>query len=148
MRKRVLLSALSLMSALSAFCQQPVKWSFHSKKLSGLLYDIQMTAEIASPWHLYSQFTPEGGPLPTKISFNKNPFLLTEGLTREQGALQQKHEEVFGVDVKYFNNEVNFVQRVRLKKAIKTSMTGKLQFMVCNDQQCLPPTTIEFSVAL
>jgi len=61
-----------------------------------------------------------------------------------------KHEEVFGVDVKYFEGKVDFVQRVKLRGSAKNEFfPGTVEFMVCNDQQCLPPTTgRKFMVAL
>jgi thiol:disulfide interchange protein DsbD len=55
---------------------------------------------------------------------------------------------VFGVDVKYFSGKVDFVQLVKLKSKAKTNFTGSVEFMVCNDQQCLPPATQKFSIAL
>jgi hypothetical protein len=70
------------------------------------------------------------------------------GDVKENGKLLIKHEEVFGVDVKYFEGKVDFVQRIKLKGSAKTNFTGTVDFMVCNDQQCLPPATQKFSIAL
>src|SRR5258706_15951491 len=54
--------------------QNPVKWSFEAKKTGDKVYELRLTAAVNDPWHIYSQFTPDGGPQPTKISFNKNPL--------------------------------------------------------------------------
>jgi thiol:disulfide interchange protein DsbD len=86
--------------------------------------------------------------VPTKISFIKNPLLVIDGETKEKGKMISKYEKVFGVDVKYFNDTVHFVQTVKLKNNVKTSVSGTIEFMVCNDKQCLPPQTIAFSVKL
>src|SRR3546814_13088868 len=51
----------------------------------------------------------------------------------------------FGIEVAYFSNEAVFEQRVRLKKPAAT-VNGVLEFMVCDDQRCLPPTEVEFSI--
>jgi hypothetical protein len=59
-----------------------------------------------------------------------------------------KHETVFGVDVKYFDGKVDFVQKVKLKGTAKTNFTGSVTFMVCNDEQCLPAATQKFSLYL
>jgi len=75
-------------------------------------------------------------------------LLLMDGNTKEVGNMVTKHEEVFGVDTKYYADRVEFVQTVKLKAKAKTNASGQLQFMVCNDQQCLPPTTVNFSVGL
>jgi thiol:disulfide interchange protein DsbD len=71
-----------------------------------------------------------------------------DGTPKEDGKMVTRYEEVFGVDTKYYADKVEFVQTVKLKGKAKTNATGKLEYMVCNDQQCLPPTTISFNVAL
>ncbi len=65
--------------------------------------------DISPPWHTYSQFTAEGGPLSTKFSFSKNPLYKLEGKVKENGKMITKHESVFGVDVNYFERSVDFV---------------------------------------
>jgi len=104
--------------------------------------------DINNPWHTYSQFTPDGGPVATKFSFAKNPLYTLDGSVKENGKLIKKFESVFGVDVKYFSEKVDFVQVVKLKTSAKTNFSGSVEFMVCNDQQCLPPATQKFSIAL
>ncbi len=128
--------------------QTPYTWSFRAKKVSDKTYEIHCVADVQAPWHTYSQFTPDGGPLPTKFTFSKNPLYSLDGVVKENGKLIVKHEDVFGVDVKYFEGEVDFVQRVKIKGSAKTNFSGTVEFMVCNEQQCLPPATQKFSVAL
>jgi thiol:disulfide interchange protein DsbD len=128
--------------------QKPVTWSFSSKKINATTYDVHLTATINSGWHTYSQTTPEGGPVPTAITFTKNPLLTLQGAAKEVGKLEQKHEAIFGVDVKQFSNKVDFVQTVKLKGGAKTSVAGTIEYMVCNDKQCLPPATQKFTIAL
>jgi hypothetical protein len=52
------------------------------------------------------------------------------------------------VTVKQFSNKIDFVQKITLKKPVKTNVGGTIYFMVCNDHECLPPVTIPFSVSL
>jgi hypothetical protein len=139
---------LVLAGWIQAGAQAPYTWSFSAKKVSEGTYEIHCTANISAPWHTYSQFTPDGGPVPTKFSFTKNPLYTLDGDTKEDGKLVTKHETVFGIDVKYFDGEVDFVQKIKLKTAAKTNFTGSVTFMVCNDEQCLPPATQKFSVQL
>lgn len=128
--------------------QSPVSWNFTSKKTGDKEYEIHITASVNNPWHIYSQNTPDGGPLPTKISFNKNPLISVEGKIDELGKLIKKYEDVFGVDVKYFDGNVEFTQKIKVKANVKTSINGTVIFMVCNDEQCLPPTNKSFSIEL
>ena len=127
---------------------QVVKWNFSAKKIADKTYEVTMTAAVQSPWHIYSQTTPDGGPLPTKITYSKNPLITIEGAAKESGKVITKHEEVFGVDVIYFDGNVIFTQTVKLKTNAKTNLSGRFEYMVCNDAQCLPPTTVNFSVPL
>lgn len=138
-------------TTLSAFAQKenPVKWSFESHKKSDKEYQVVLIATFAKPWHVYSQFTPDGGPLPTKISFSASPLLLVEGSIKENGTLQTKHDASFGVDVRYFSDKVEFVQTVKVRAAtVKTDIRGVIEYMVCNDTKCLPPTKQAFDIKL
>lgn len=139
---------LALMEWAGAQMKDPVQWAFTAKKIDASTYEVHLTATIDDGWHVYSQTTPDGGPTPTSIAFAKNPLLVLEGTAKEVGKLDQKHEELFGVDVKQFSNKVDFVQVVKLKGKAKTSLNGSVDFMTCNDNQCLPPQTQKFSIAL
>lgn len=133
---------------LFAQIQNPVSWSATSKKIADKTYEIHLTANIDNGWHTYSQTTPDGGPFPTSITFTKNPFLTLDGKTKEVGKLEKHYEPLFGVDVKQFSDKVDFVQTIKLKAPVKTSVNVAVEFMVCNDKQCLPPSTRKFTVAL
>jgi hypothetical protein len=132
----------------TAQTQDPVKWTYTSKKIDATKYEVHLIASIESGWHIYSQTTPDGGPLPTTITFSKNPLVTMVGSIKEIGKLEKHNEPLFGVDVKQFSNKVDFVQVIKTKGNAKTSVTGTVEFMVCNDTQCLPPKTEKFSVSL
>jgi DsbC/DsbD-like thiol-disulfide interchange protein len=132
----------------SAQMAHPVKWAFTAKKIDGSRYEIHLTAALEKGWHIYSQNTPDDGPIPTSIHFKKNPLLTLQGRAKEMGKLEQHLEPLFGVEVKQFSNKVEWVQVVQLKKKVKTNLAGTVEFMVCNNQECLPPSSVPFSVAL
>ena len=52
------------------------------------------------------------------------------------------------VPVVYFSNEVQFVKRITVKGNVKTNVAGTIEFMVCNDNKCLPPTKQSFDIKL
>ena len=126
----------------------PVQWSFASKKINETTFEISLTATLQPAWHIYSQTTPDGGPSATVISFTKNPLITMDGEAKEVGKLEQHHEELFGVDVKQFSNKVVFVQTVKRKAKAKTAVTGTIDYMTCNNRECLPPRTQKFSIVL
>jgi Disulphide bond corrector protein DsbC len=135
--------------AFNSFSQikNPTTLAFSAIK-KGANYEVIIKATIAKPWHMYSQKTPSGGPLPTKISFNKNPLITIVGNTKEVGKLEKINDKNFGVDVLYFSNEVIFSQIVKVKAGVKTNITGTIEYMVCDDSQCLPPTKKPFDIKL
>ena len=139
---------LIIVSAMNAQVKSPVQWSFSSKKINATTYEVHLTASIESAWHIYSQTTPEGGPVPTSIEYLQNPLLTLDGATKEVGKLEQHNEPLFGVDVKQFSNKVDFVQLVKLKGKAKTALNGSIEFMTCNDHECLPPKSVKFSVSI
>ena len=86
--------------------------------------------------------------MPTSVTFNANPLITTQGSAKENGKLEKRNEPIFGVDVMQYSNTVSFVQTLKLKSTVKTAVTGSVEFMVCNDTQCLPPKTEKFSIPL
>ena len=146
--KNLLLCLLYLTGPIIAIGQEEVRWTFTAKKTAGNTYDVQISAIMAESWCIYSKDTPDGGPLPTTITFGNNPMIARNGGIKEVGALKTKHEEIFDVDVQYYKNRVMFVQSVTLKKPIKTKITGSVEFMACNEVQCLSPKTIPFIITL
>jgi hypothetical protein len=128
--------------------KNPVKWSFAVKKIDQVSYEVSLTATVDPGWHVYSQTTPDGGPSATVISFTQNPLIVLDGPVKEVGKLEQKYEELFGVNVKQFSNKVTFVQTVKLKGKAKTAINGTIEFMSCNNKECLPPANQKFSISL
>lgn len=147
MMKKYLLLVLAVVGFAGAFAQEkPVKWAFTAKKIAEKTYEVHLTATIEGDWHIYSQNVGVDGPVPTTVSFNKNPLLTVDGKPKELGKLIKKKEEVWDGVVNYYEHTVNFVQVVKVKGAAKTNLAGKVEYMVCNDEKCLPPAEISFSV--
>ncbi len=147
--KKIFTTLLFLVAVVFAFAQseKQVKWSFESKKISADTYEVLMTAAVGGNYHIYSQDAGDG-PLPTSFEFTKNPLLSLNGQVKENGRLVKKYEEVFKSDVRYFEKTVTFVQQVKVKGKAKTSLAGKVEFIVCNDRECLPPSTVNFKIAV
>jgi len=149
MKKQIVVGCYLLaLTSLAAGQSIPGQWNFTAKKISAKEYEIHYSVKVNSPWHIYSQFTPEGGPIATSFTINKNPLLIINSKPKEVGTIKTKHEEIFGIDVKYFEGSVDFVQRVLVKSTAKTILKGSVEFMLCNDGQCLPPTTQNFSIPI
>ncbi len=137
-----------LLSTINAFSQGPVSLSYRAQKLANNTYELHITASIQDGWHLYSQFSDDKGGVPASIHFTKNPLVIFEGKVKEEGKLKSNFEELFGVTVKYFEDKVDFVQVIKLKGKLKTNIAGTISYMVCNDKECMPPTTKKFSILI
>jgi hypothetical protein len=149
--KRVLGLVIILFSLhTSVFAQQGsakmVKWNFTSKKISDKTYEVHFSAMIDGRYHIYAQNVGVDGPVPTSFTFTKNPLITFSGKVKEIGKVVKKHEAVWDGDVNYYEKMVEFVQTIQLKSKVKTNVGGKVEFMVCDDKQCLPPSEVDFKI--
>ncbi len=124
---------------------EPVKWSFSSNIISDKEAELIITAKIDKGWHVYSQFIEEGGPIPTSFTFKSSPDYKLIGKVSESPKAITAMDKTFDMKISYHENQVTFKQKIRLNKP-KTSVSGSLEFMVCNDERCLPPTEVEFKI--
>lgn len=131
---------------LCAFAQieAPVKWSYAAKKTGPAEAVVFIKATIEPGWHIYSLNTKDGGPIKTSFIFNKSTTYSTVGKPMEPKPTVH-YEKSFGMNVSYFEKEVVFQQKIKLKKAA-TTVKGTLEFMTCNDHKCLPPADIAFNI--
>lgn len=146
--KKTILFGLAVFagSLVMAQSSKEVSWNYTAKKIGDKTYEIHMTATIGGNYHMYAQDAGGEGPIPTTFTFTKNPLFTTDGKVKEVGQLVKKMETAWGHDVKYYEKTVDFVQVVKLKSNVKTNLAGKVEFMVCNDQQCLPPADVDIKV--
>ncbi|QDO95485.1 thiol:disulfide interchange protein [Formosa sediminum] len=125
----------------------PVKWSTSVEKLSDTEYNLITTAKIDSGWHLYSQTVPEGGPIATTFIYDNSEETFTlKGNTIEEAG-HTIEDPVFEMEIKFFEGEAKFIQKINVSKPTPT-LLGFVEFMVCDDTRCLPPTEIELEFHL
>ncbi|NOT92834.1 protein-disulfide reductase DsbD domain-containing protein [Ferruginibacter sp.] len=145
--KKLGLGLLLIFFALVADAQK-ITWTYSAKKIAGDKYELHLIANPPVGWHIYSQTTPDGGPVPTTFTFNKNALVTVTGTVKEKGKLVTYYDKNFKVNVKYFEGKVDFVQVVTIKGKIKTNVSGEIESMICNDRTCMPPTSEKFNIAL
>lgn len=129
--------------------QNPVTWKAAVEKKNDSIYDLVFTAILEPGWHLYSQEEVEtGGPLPTEFSFDSetgNYELVGKTVEPDGVAL---FDPVFEMDIKYFEDEVDFVQTIKIEPGKNPVVEASVFFMVCDEEQCLAPETVPFTVSL
>jgi hypothetical protein len=142
----LLLPALFFLGVAAAQSSKQVQWNYSVKKIGNNTYEVHLAATINGDYHLYAQDAGGEGPVPTSFTFSKNPLITLNGKVKESGNLISKYETAWKHDVKYYEKTVDFIQVIKLKANVKTDFAGKVEFMVCNDKQCLPPAEIEIKV--
>ena len=143
-----LLAVVCITLSAAAQIQDPVDWSYSVKKLSADTYTFTATANIEGDWHIYSQTTGKGGPVPTKINFKKNPLITVVGATKEAGKVKQVYDELFKTNVRYIGETATYTQTIKVRAGVKTNISGSVEYMVCDDRQCLPPSKKTFDLKL
>ena len=139
-----LLAFFALVNSSFAQIHDPVKWSTSVEKISDTEYNLITTATIEAKWHLYSQNVPADGPIPTSFLFKKSADFKVVGKTLEDKGVTV-HDPVFDMEIKYFENKAVFKQRVKINNTKAFKILGEVEFMVCDDASCLPPTTIDLT---
>ena len=146
---KTVLFCLFLFGTTIASAQNPISWSFTSKKLTENSYEVKITATIERGWHLYSQIQPDDAiAMPTTFTITNNPLLEVVGKIKEVGKLEKFRDKELDLSANQYSEKVEFVQTVKLKGKAKTSYSGSVEFQTCDDKKCLPPKTVNFKVAL
>jgi thiol:disulfide interchange protein DsbD len=147
--KKIYLVLSFLLITTSIFSQiyDPVKWSTSVENVSENEYNLVINASIDMNWHLYSQNVPEDGPIPTTFIFQPSEGVELIGTPSEEEG-HTVDDPVFGMKIKYFENKAIFKQRVKVLNENAITILGEVEFMVCDDTNCLPPTLVdlEFSI--
>ncbi|WP_442587318.1 protein-disulfide reductase DsbD domain-containing protein [Pedobacter sp. AW31-3R] len=144
--KKLLLGIAVSMFSMAAHSQilKPVNWSYAAKRTSKTEATVFIKATIDAGWHLYSQNVKDGGPVKTTFTFPANSAYTVVGKTIEPKAIT-RYEDTFKMEVSFFEKTAVFQQKVKLKG--KTAVVkGTVEFMTCDDKQCLPPEEISFSI--
>lgn len=146
--KNIIFGTLALLASAPSFSQilDPVKWSYATKKTSENEAVVYLKATIEKGWHIYSQELAEGGPAKTNFNFAQSSSFKRMGKTVEPTPVTV-FEDVFKMEVSYFSNSVIFKQPIQLLED-SAVIKGTIEYMACNDAQCLPPKEVEFTVPI
>lgn len=147
MKKKIVSTCLFVLICLLpalAQIQEPIKFTTELNKLSETEAELVFKATIDPGWHLYSTELPEDGPVSATITFNKMEGAEPIGKLTPRGNVVEHFDSMFEMTLKYFENQGTFVQKVKLTGGAYT-LEGYLQYGACNDENCLPPTDVEFN---
>jgi len=146
MKKLITLLLIAFATIANAQIHNPVKWKTAVEKINDNEYYLVATASIEAGWKLYGQNIPPNGPVPTSFKYTQTPTFELVGKTEESKPIV-KHDKVFDMEIAYFYKQAVFKQRIKLLGEL-TSIKAEVEFMSCNDSNCLPPDTVDLEFFL
>ena len=143
--KKILSICLLLIAVVAqAQIQEPVKFKSELKTLAAGEAEIVFTATIDKGWHVYSTDLGEGGPISATFNVEKISGATVVGKLQPKGKEIASYDKLFEMNVRYFESTAQFVQKLKLTGG-DYKIEGFLEFGACNDENCLPPTQVEFN---
>lgn len=125
----------------------PVTWKATYTDLPNNEGEITFTATIEKKWHIYSQRPTDAGPIPTNFSVTPSNDYTALGKVQEENA-HEEYVKAFEAKVFVFENQAIFKQKIKHTNKKAFIIKASLEFMTCNDSQCLPPKTVTFDITI
>ena len=144
--RKILIVCLGWLCALTAAAQfqTPVKFSVKQNKISDTEVELVFTGQIDAGWHVYTTDIPEDGPTRAEITLEKQQGVKPKGKLKTKGKVHKAMDEMFGMELSYMEGTATFVQTLTITEE-KYEVAGYLTYGACNDENCIPPTDVEFS---
>lgn len=145
--KKVLSFMLLLMIAWAAEAQilTPVKWEIKLEDSDSFVKTLLFSAKLDNGWHLYDMNLPEGGPISTSFNYETLKGAKTVGSPVPSKKATTVYDEQFEMNLSWYAHEVSFTQKLEITNPKAFKVEGYVEFMACNDENCLPPDKESFS---
>ena len=137
-----LLTAILAMPVLAQI-QEPVKFNSELKRISETEAEIVLNAVIDKGWHVYSTELGDDGPISATFNVDNISGAEVDGKLLPQGNEIEEMDPIFEMKVRFFESKATFVQKIKITDE-KFSIKGYLEYGACNDENCLPPTSVDF----
>ena len=124
--------------------QTPVRFSVQQKRLSDNSLEVEFVGKADAGWHVYGTDIADGGPTRAELTLEKTVGLKPDGTLRATGSVHRAVDDLFEMEVSYMEGTVKFAQKFIITGP-KYEVAGYLTYGACNDQNCMPPTNVEFS---
>ena len=133
--------------AMTAFAQiqEPVRFTVEQKKVSADQVEIRFKADIQDGWHVYGPENAEDGPTAATFTLEKSKGVELKGALKVDGKIHRAMDEMFGMEVTYIEgNATSFVQVLTITDP-SYEVSGYLTYGACSNENCMPPTDVEFT---
>ncbi|MDR1004268.1 MAG: thiol:disulfide interchange protein, partial [Prevotellaceae bacterium] len=130
-------------TAVQAQIQEPVTFTAELKQVNDREAELVFTGVIEKGWHVYATELGDGGPISAALIAEQLEGATLDGTLKAIGEEKDSYDKLFDMNVRYFETAVTFVQRVALS-GDAFRIQGYLEYGACDDENCLPPTHVEF----
>ncbi|MGN0234332.1 MAG: protein-disulfide reductase DsbD family protein [Bacteroidaceae bacterium] len=141
----LLLAFVGLWVPCQAQFQSPVTFRVVDEKTPDGKLLVRFVGQVDAGWHVYATDIPEGGPTAASLTIEKVQGLRSEGNLRTVGDVHRAEDPMFGMEVSYMEGVATFEQTFVIT-AEEYSVEGYMTYGACNDENCIPPTDVEFSL--
>ncbi|MBO5886516.1 MAG: thioredoxin family protein [Bacteroidaceae bacterium] len=124
--------------------QTPVTIKASQNKVSDDVVEVVFRGTVDAGWHVYGTDFADGGPTRAELTLETQKGVKPDGKLRAVGNVQKKMDEMFGMEVSYMEGTAEFVQRFVITEP-EYEVSGYLTYGACNDENCMPPTNVEFN---
>ena len=124
--------------------QNPVTMTATQKKVADDALEIVFQGSVEAGWHVYGTDIADGGPTRAELTLEKQKGLKPDGKLRATGKVHRAMDDMFGMEVCYMEGTASFSQRFIITEP-EYEVAGYLTYGACNDENCIPPTNVEFS---
>ena len=141
--KRILsaVSMLIMVFMVHAQMMEPVKFTSTLKTNNTAEAEIVFSGTIDNGWHVYSTNLGNDGPIEATFHVNKLEGAELVGPLTPRGKEISEYDNMFGMKLRYFEKNVQFVQKVKFTKP-QYNIDAYLEYGACNDEMCMPPTEV------
>ena len=143
--KKTLSVLVLLVASVCAMAQMadPVHFTSKMTMLGGDEAQIEFSAKIDNGWHVYSTGLGNDGPISATFNASKMDGVKTVGGLTHKGQEISQFDNMFGMKLRYFEGSVTFIQKIKFTKP-QYSINCYLEYGACNDETCMPPTSVDF----
>lgn len=143
--KLILLFAICLIPfSVKGQLQDPVKFTVETKRIDNTHIELVFRGSIEEGWHVYSTDL-SGGPTSATLKAEQCEGLELEGKLKPGAGERQSFDAIFNMNVRFFENNAEFHQKLKLT-APDYIIKGYLEYGACNDENCIPPSQVEFNI--
>ena len=122
----------------------PVHFTVQQKQVSDDEFEVIFSGTTDAGWHVYGSDVADGGPTRAELTMESGKGVSPKGKLQMRGKVIRTMDELFGMQVSYMEGKVIFAQKFSITEP-KYSVSGYLTYGACNDQNCMPPTHVDFA---